>query len=366
MESKKKLMELEGVKRIVPLDAALRIDNLPFKITRRMMCEIAFWAQDQSSYKAASKVIKKVHGVNLSIGTIRTVTDYVGKMIFEKDESRANKDYHSRHSNSEIRVKEKKSEAFYTQTDGASVNTRTKNKEGTTWKENKLGLVFSSDDIKITINNKGEKRSEILKKEYVSYIGSSKEFKKHLYSCALRNGYKEHKVVVIIGDGASWIWTISNEMFPNAIQILDLFHLSENVYKYAKEIFGSNQKKYDPWAKRIIQKLKSGLKDEVLQEITALTREKNPEFKLCRYIRNNYNRIDYPEYIEKGFYIGSGAIESGNKSVMQKRLKLAGMRWGEKSAQYLLSLRAKFESNLWQSEVVDYVMEYDFKNLENL
>ena len=356
-------MELESVKRVVPLDEVLGIDTLPFKITRGMMCEIAFWAQGQSSYKAASEVIKKVHGVSLSIETIRTVTDYVGKLIFEKDESRANRDYHFM---PEIRINEQKDGALYIQTDGATVNTRTKNKEGTTWKENKLGLVFSSDDIKTTINSKGEARSEILKKEYVSYIGSASEFKKFLYSCALRNGYGEYKVVVIIGDGASWIRTISNEMFPDAILILDLYHLSENVYKYAKEIFRNNKRKYDPWAKRIIQELKNGQKEEVLQEITALTQEKNPEFKLCKYIINNYDRIDYPEYIEKGFYIGSGAIESGNKSVMQKRLKLAGMRWGEKSAQYLLSLRTKFESNLWQSEVVNYIMEYDFKNLKNL
>jgi hypothetical protein len=81
---------------------------------------------------------------------------------------------------------------------------------------------------------------------------------------------------------------------------------------------------------------------------------------LHTYLANNINKIDYRDYAEKGYYVGSGAIESGNKVVLQKRLKLAGMRWGELSAQYLLSLRAKYESGLWKREIVDMLQSYNF------
>lgn len=60
------------------------------------------------------------------------------------------------------------------------------------------------------------------------------------------------------------------------------------------------------------------------------------------YVKNNR---------EKGYYIGSGPIESGNKTVLQKRCKQAGMRWDEQNAQKLLKLRAKAESGLWSIHV---------------
>jgi hypothetical protein len=76
------------------------------------------------------------------------------------------------------------------------------------------------------------------------------------------------------------------------------------------------------------------------------------------------NSIDYASYLEKGYFIGSGAIESANKIILQKRLKQAGMRWNVDSAQSLLTLRAKRESGLWLTDVVLPVSkQYEAKNI---
>ena len=69
------------------------------------------------------------------------------------------------------------------------------------------------------------------------------------------------------------------------------------------------------------------------------------------YVKNNINKIDYKEYKEKGYFVGSGAIESGNKVVLQRRCKQAGMRWSVEGAQYILTLKSKWESDLWNEEV---------------
>jgi len=66
------------------------------------------------------------------------------------------------------------------------------------------------------------------------------------------------------------------------------------------------------------------------------------------YIKNNMDKINYLQYKNKGYYIGSGMIESGNKIVVQKRMKQAGMRWGIEGAQYMAVLRAKHESINWK------------------
>ena len=89
---------------------------------------------------------------------------------------------------------------------------------------------------------------------------------------------------------------------------------------------------------------------------------KNGYVNLYTYISNNQNNIDYPAYKQRGFFVGSGAIESGNKVVLQSRLKLPGMRWNIQTAQYILSLKAKIESGLWNSMVVPLVLKSVGKN----
>ena len=73
------------------------------------------------------------------------------------------------------------------------------------------------------------------------------------------------------------------------------------------------------------------------------------------YIQNNIDKINYTFYKQQGWFVGSGAIESGNKIVLQRRLKQPGMRWNVKTAQYMVTLRAKAESKLWQSHVVNLI-----------
>jgi hypothetical protein len=74
------------------------------------------------------------------------------------------------------------------------------------------------------------------------------------------------------------------------------------------------------------------------------------------YITNNIKNIDYAAYEQKGYFIGSGAIESGNKIVLQQRLKQAGMRWNVETAQNLLTLKAKAESGLWHTDVELFIL----------
>jgi hypothetical protein len=68
---------------------------------------------------------------------------------------------------------------------------------------------------------------------------------------------------------------------------------------------------------------------------------------LYGYINNNRGKIDYAGYRRRGYYVGSGPIESGNKVVVQRRCKQAGMRRDERNAQYMVSLTAKHAGNLW-------------------
>jgi len=257
---------------------------------------------------------------------------------------------------------------LYIETDGATLNTRQKDEAGSTWRENKLGLVFSSDNIYFWTDKHGDRQHKINKREYVSYVGSVDEFKKHLFACAVRNGYGTYKQTILLSDGATWIRNMKDELFPDAQQILDFYHLCENVSTFGKYIFKMNEQIYRPWVERICHELRLSRYKEVLEELEALSFNVDGKcpVNLHKYILNNINNIDYALYEKNGYFIGSGAIESGNKIVLQERLKQSGMRWNVTTAQYLLTLRAKKESNLWFNDVILPILRHYDINISTL
>lgn len=338
------------------MDDALGISDLPFKMTPELMLRCAYWAQNQCSYQAAEDVIKNTYNLSVNDDTIRLVTNFIGKLVFENDCKRTSETYQKLTSGKE-KFKNNKSGVLYIEADGAALNTRHKNSEGSTWRENKLGVVYSSDNIHRWTSKKGTKEHRIEKREYISFIGSVDEFKKHLYSTAINNGYGKYKDTVVISDGAAWIANMVTEVFPDAQHILDLFHLKENVYEYAKNKFNFIEADFIPWADKICSLLENGNSETVLNELNPDEKYSNC-VNLYHYISEHIEHINYPEYKAKGYFCGRGAIESGNKIVLQKRLKQAGMRWEPQSAQYLLTLKSKYESGRWETDVVDFVKQY--------
>jgi len=316
------------------------------------MLEIAFWAQNQGSYQRAEEVISKVMGIAVNDDTVRQVANMVGALVFEEDCRKANIAYDSLFSG-RMKFACDVDGTVYILTDGAALNTRLKNEDGSTWRENKLGEVFSSDDVRFWTDGKGRRQHKIEKKEYISYVGSVDEFKKHLLACALRGGYGKYKQAVLISDGATWIRNMTAEIFPDAQQILDFYHLCENVNEYARHFFKMDDAKAKPWVKAVCDKLRKSQYTAVLSELESHPSKKphGCAVNLHGYISNNINNIDYAKYEKAGLFIGSGAIESGNKIVLQDRLKRAGMRWNTSTAQAMLTLRSKQESGLWFEDV---------------
>ena len=350
------LLSKYGLKTVVPLDMALGIDNLPFKISPQMMLDIARRAINASSYEELQMTYKQDWDIDISDDQIRNVANYIGKMVYEED--CAKRDIALQHLQwLEMTpfqpAKKPNNDVLYIEMDGAMFNTR-KQENNSTWKENKLGLVFSSRNLRSYRNKSGEDVYRIGKREYISYAGSADEFLGFLYSVALQNGLEEHGKIVIISDGARWIKNFKDRYCKglDVVHILDYAHTKENIYKFANAfIRGKNQKQI--WAKKLCDLVKEGKVDEALAMAEPYKDERQPGVpNIYTYLQNNKDCIDYPKYVAAGYFIGSGAIESGNKSTMQERLKLPGMRWDIQSAQYILSAKMKYDSDKWYSNVV--------------
>jgi len=329
----------------MPLDSKIGISDMPYKMTKLCMTEVAYYGQNQASFSAGSRMIEKAMGMFVNEETTRSVTEHIGKVIYEEETQRAKQAYENI---AKIEHSERpRQETLYIMTDGATVNTRVEDANGSTWRENKTAMVFTDRDL---IKRKDGSHI-ITKKEYATLIGSAEEFRKYVWDLALRNGYGKVSRVVLIADGATWIRNMCKELFPDAVQILDLYHLKENVYTYAKHKFNRDASKYTPWAESINDKLEKGRFMEVISLLPENEKLPANVVNLRSYLENNREKIDYPAYKEQGFFVGSGAIESANKIILQRRLKQSGMRWSVDGAQYTLSLRCKVESGQWDTVV---------------
>jgi hypothetical protein len=336
------------------MDIFLGIDKLPFKMTVDMMLKVAYIAQNQGSYEAAQEMLG-IMGFAVNDDTIRLVVNHIGSLVFQDDCNKtAIAEMHYIKGDCPFALN--REGVLYIQTDGAALNTRhTNESKSSTWRENKLGLFFSSDNIRYWKDKHGNRQHQINKKEYISYIGNADIFKYHLFSGAIKNGYGSYKTTVILSDGATWIANIAKEMYINAYHILDFYHFAEHIYEYSKKIYNLPDDKAKLWAHKICEAAKKSDYSFVFKEINNSKGIDNDKESLLTYINNHSHMIDYNKYINLGFFIGSGAIESGNKIVLQERLKRAGQRWNSETAQFLLTLKAKQASKLWEKEVASPV-----------
>jgi len=122
-------------------------------------------------------------------------------------------------------------------------------------------------------------------------------------------------------------------------------------YEYAKWVYSDDEITRKIWVNKIIKLSLENRSDKILYEIDNLNIESKERpsniVNLQKYISEKQDMIKYGEYEKNGYIIGSGAIESGNKAVIQQRLKQSGMHWSIEGAQYIATLRTKYKSDLW-------------------
>lgn len=199
----------------------------------------------------------------------------------------------------------------------------------------------------------------IEQKGYVTSFEDVEVFADWVYCESLQRGVAQAKEVVVLGDGAPWIWQRIAPLYENRIEILDWYHVSEKVWETGETVYGSREKwPTQNWVKRQLERLLEGEIDAVLE--TVRTRRKKEETtekprepaltalnKLERYVTENRKRMDYPRYRRLGLPEGSGCVESTCGFLVADRMKESGMQWRKESAAPLLHLRAEYKSDRW-------------------
>jgi len=217
--------------------------------------------------------------------------------------------------------------------DGGMVNIR---EEG--WREVKVGAVFDVQ-MRWERNPQTQELEEMARGgtvHYTAVLGSPEDFTPALWALAVAQDVPTARERAVIGDGALWIWTVAEAVVPDGRQIVDWFHAVEHLAEAAAFLYPDEQdsKKRCRWLRTYQDHLYMG---RVHPIIAALKKRGRDDRAL--YFERHQRRMQYLEFREEGFPIGSGTVESGVKQFKQ-RLTGAGMRWNIHNANRMIVIRA--------------------------
>lgn len=159
------------------------------------------------------------------------------------------------------------------------------------------------------------------------------------------NGIAALRPVVVLGDGAKWIWEAAAAQFGARTEIIDYFHACEHLSTVAGLLYGAGSAAAARWARARREELRTQGVAGILPHLSppaGLSAEATAQVRTERgYFSSNAARMAYPAFRARGLPIGSGAVASSAKHVVQHRLKRAGARWSPAGARALLALRAQ-------------------------
>jgi hypothetical protein len=188
---------------------------------------------------------------------------------------------------------------------------------------------------------------------YYSDVLKAEEFGPIFWATGVEQQADRALELIILGDGARWIWDLADLYFPQAVQIVDWFHACEYLTPVAKQSFKDHHQQQQ-WIQTVRDDLWEGRLDRVItacqQHIQpSLPADKDAAQVAVTYFQNNQQRMDYPTYRANGYQIGSGTIESAVKQIASQRMKVSGARWHLNNARWVSKARSAFLSGQWQS-----------------
>lgn len=326
----------EGCKKgWVPLDERLGIKGRGFSSAVQ---EAACLLGAEVPFERAQDLLERLSGVRISVEECRRIAEWVGEQLEKQAQEEIRKVWQTK--TPAPREASAAPERLYISPDGTHVPTR----EG--WTEGRVATIFTT-----RTPAEGEE-PERENTRYVTGVEDSSAFYRRLYVEALKQRVDEAREVVLVADGASWIWNQAEVAFPkDRVEILDFYHASEKLWEVSRAVFGEESSKGKKWAEKWSRKLEKSSAEPAIRALRRLkpcgTEARERVREAVHYFDGNRHRMQYGELRRRGYFIGSGATESSCKHLIGARLKQAGMRWEKQQAQAILQLRTARLNGRW-------------------
>lgn len=205
-------------------------------------------------------------------------------------------------------------------------------------------------------------RPIIIERGFAATRLGAAELKAQIHAEALRRGLGQVRRVVVIADGAIWIWNLAQDRFPEAEQRLDFYHAAQHLWAVAEALHGAGSAEAQAWMKPLLKQLKNGQAPKIIHALEELKGglEAGPKEVVGReikYLQNHQGRLDYREARRRGEPMGSGAIESTCRQY-QCRFKRAGQFWTPQGDEALLCLETYWRNGRWK-ELFPHARDFD-------
>ena len=324
----------------LPKDEKLGVSGTKFtEAVKRVTAQIA----SSDSFIDTSANLKMLCGINVSAKECERIAEDAGEKIISIKQEEI------MYSETELNPPEpeKPVNILYIEYDGTGVPIRKqelnrvngKQPDGTAkTREMKTGCIFTQSGV----DKEGKPVRDSGSTTYFAQISAAENFGRLLYSEAVKRSVDYAGRVVIIGDGAKWIWNLANDYFPYATQIIDLYHAKEHIFNLLKAIIFDETELHSQ-KKLLYAMLEDGDIDSLVEAFNTLpanTEEKQEKVRVeYNYFTQNKTRMQYQHFSGQGLFVGSGVIEAACKNVVGKRLKQSGMLWSIAGANNMVALR---------------------------
>ena len=318
-----------------PADAALGLEVGHTPALVRLAC---LEGADETGFEKAERHLWETGGIRLQARQIQRLVQRVGPaaQAWQQREYRPGQE-----DKTPVPI-------MYVSADGSGVPMRKEELEGRAGKQADgtaktrqayLGCVFTQHRV----DEKGRPVRDWESTTYISCMESSAVFGPMLRAEALRRGMAYADKVVLLIDGAAGLENLGLINFKDALQIVDFYHALEHAGKVLVVLLGSKehpdyQRRRGQWAKRLLKNGVLSLIAAAREECAGTPKAATVEKEL-NYFVENVNRMQYGTFRRQGYFIGSGVIEAGCKTVIGARCKQSGMFWGKPGAEHILALR---------------------------
>jgi hypothetical protein len=220
---------------------------------------------------------------------------------------------------------------------------RTKKKR-VEWHELKAGVFYLQEQAGCTAGGRGVLSEKVV----ICWQGEGAELGRRLHWEALRRGLAKAEWILVVADGAPWIWNVVSDRWAKAVQLLDFWHASEHVWELGRALYEEPEAK--EWVESRLHELRHGRQDKFLAKIARLKARGGKIGKTIKeqknYFANQAQRMNYQEIADRDWPIGSGSAESvcGGK---QDRFKRRGQFWTHSGLRNLEALIEARENNHW-------------------
>jgi hypothetical protein len=342
-----------------PADAALGLENGYTPALARLIC---LEGADESSFQKAEAHLRETGGIQVGARQIQRLVRPIGAaaQAWQQREARG------------TLPESKAVPVLYVSGDATGVPMRQEELAGIRGKQPDgsaktrmayLGCVFTQTKT----DEEGRPMRDYASTTYVSTFGSIEEFGPMLRQEAIRRGMALAARVVLLVDGAAGLANMGRLCFPTAIQIVDFYHALEHAGRVLVALLGDKEhpqykKRLGRWARRLLQDGVQRLIAETRQECAHQSRAQEIEKELAYFV-SNVARMQYGSFRKQGFFIGSGVIEAGCKTIIGARCKQSGMFWGKLGAQNILALRCVHASGrldpFWKERLNNHAARND-------